>query len=260
MRIAIIGGTGTLGRHTTQELRSRGHEVLVLSRRAPQPQHRIDLTTGVGLESALKGCQVVVDASNDSSKRAAETLVGGSQRLVAAERAAGVRHHVCVSIVGCDQVPMGYFRVKTEQERAVQEGPSPWSVVRATQFHELVAGTLASIARWRVLPLPRAALQPISCAEVARVVADTAEGTPLRRKIDVAGPETADLRELARTWRAIVRRRALVFPLRLPGNLGRALRAGALVAVHPDVRAQVTFAAWLAADRAAAERTVDRAV
>ncbi|MEU2632071.1 NAD(P)H-binding protein, partial [Kitasatospora sp. NPDC007106] len=118
MRIAIVGGTGTLGSHVTEELRARGHEVRVLSRRSPE--HPVDLTTGAGLAAALAGCEVVVDAANSRSAKGAErTLVDGTRHLLAAERAAGVGHHVCVSIVGCDRVPVGYYAVKTAQERAV---------------------------------------------------------------------------------------------------------------------------------------------
>jgi uncharacterized protein YbjT (DUF2867 family) len=174
MRIAITGGTGTLGRPTVTELRSRGHEVRVLSRRSPE--HPVDLTTGAGLAEALEGCDVVVDASNDSSKHAAQILVEGSRRLLAAEEAAGVGHHVCVSIVGCENVPMGYFRVKADQERVVEAGTVPWSIVRATQFHEFVVANLAPAGRWHVLPVPRARLQTVASAEVAAVVAWPAGG------------------------------------------------------------------------------------
>ena len=97
----------------------------------------------------------------------------------------------------------------------------PWSLVRATQFHELIAATLAPAARWRVLPVPRAALQPVACAEVA------------------------DARDLARTWRSVTGRRAILLPVPLPGKLGRALRAGALTAGRPDVSGTIRFAAWL---------------
>jgi uncharacterized protein YbjT (DUF2867 family) len=100
MRVAIVGGTGMLGRQVAQELRARGHQVRTLSRHSP------DLTTGEGLDVALAGCDVVVDASNDASKRAAETLVEGTRRLLAAEERAGVGHHVGVSIVGCECVPL----------------------------------------------------------------------------------------------------------------------------------------------------------
>jgi len=218
MRIAIAGGTGTLGRRVAEELRSRGHDVRVLSRSAPE--YRVDLTTGDGLGAALEGCDVIVDVTNDSSRHAAQTLVDGSRRLLAAEQAAGVGHHVGMSIVGCERVPLGYFRVKAEQEQVIEQGPVPWSLVRATQFHEIVAATLAPAGRWRILPVPRAALQTVACAEVARVVADVAEGAPRLRRIDVAGPEVVDAREVARTWRSVTGKRALLLPVPLPGRLG----------------------------------------
>jgi len=245
MRIAIAGGTGTLGRPVADALRSRGHEVRVLSRRGPE--YRVDVTTGEGLAEALEGVHVVVDATNDSSKHAADTLVEGSRRLLAAEEVAGVGHHVCVSIVGCELVPARYFRIKAEQERVVEEGPQPWSIVRATQFHELVDMALAPTARKHLMPVPRVPLQTVASTEVARVVADVAEGAPRRGRVEVVGPEVVDARELARTWRSTTGRRALLLPLPLPGRMGRALRAGALIAERPDVRGTTPFATWLAA-------------
>jgi uncharacterized protein YbjT (DUF2867 family) len=110
MTIAIVGGTGTLGRQVAAELEARGNQVRTLSRHAPE--YRVDLATGDGLGPALTGCDVVVDASNSASRKPAGILVDGSRRLLEAEAAAGVTHHVCVSIVGCDQVPMSYFRAK----------------------------------------------------------------------------------------------------------------------------------------------------
>ena len=107
MRIAIAGGTGTLGSLVAAELAPR-HEVRVLSRNAPR--YRVDLATGSGLADALAGCDVVVDASNNSSRHAAKVLVAGTRRLLEAEQAAGVRHHVCISIVGCELAPIGYYR------------------------------------------------------------------------------------------------------------------------------------------------------
>jgi uncharacterized protein YbjT (DUF2867 family) len=248
MRIAIAGGTGTLGSRVAGELLARGHDVRVLSRNAPQ--YRVDLTTGEGLGSALEGCDAVVDATNNSSRHAARTLVDGTGRLLAAEQAAGVRHHVGVSIVGCERVPLGYFGVKAEQERVVERGPVPWSLVRATQFHEIIAAALASAGRLHMMPVPRAALQTVACAEAARAVANVAEGAPLLRRIDIAGPEVVDAREVARTWRSITGRNAVLLPVPLPGRFGRALRGGALTAERPDVRGTTGFAAWLAAAQA----------
>lgn len=246
MRIAIIGGTGTLGRHVAGELRSRGHEARILGRSAPEPEHRVDLTTGGGLDTALKGCDVVVDASNNSSKWAAEVLVQGSRRLLAAEEVAGVGHHVGVSIVGCEAVPFSYFQVKAEQERVIEQGPVPWSIIRATQFHELAAASLAAAARLRLMPLPRIRLQTVAAAEVAAVVAGVAGRRPRQGRVEVAGPEIADARDLARTWLLTTGRRSAVLPIVIPGKLGRALRSGALTAERPDVRGTVPFAAWLA--------------
>ena len=243
MTIAIVGGTGTLGRKVAAELESRGHKVRPLSRHAPE--YRVDLATGDGLAPALAGCDVVVDASNSSSRKPAGVLVDGSRRLLAAEETAGVKHHVCVSIVGCGEVPMGYYRAKTDQERVVSQGAVPWSIVRSTQFHELVGTILTAAGRWRVLPMPRGVLQPVACADAARAIADVAEGAPLNRCLTVAGPEVRELRDLARTWRDVTGHWALLVPMPVPGTVGRALRSGALTAPRPDVRGATGFADWL---------------
>jgi uncharacterized protein YbjT (DUF2867 family) len=245
MRIAIVGGTGTLGKHIVTALAQRGHEVRVLSRSSPD--FPVDLVSGKGLDAALDGCAAVVDASNASSpKRAAQVLVEGTRRLLTAEQQAGVRHHVCISIVGCDQVPMGYYRVKTEQEQVVEHSPVPASIVRATQFHELASAALAAAGRYRVLPVPRMRLQTVAAAEVAGVVADIADGE-VRGRVQVAGPQVVTARDLARTWQAVTGRSAVMLPLPLPGKIGRALRDGALTADHADVLGTITFADWLAA-------------
>jgi len=248
MRIAIVGGTGTLGKHIVSNLAERGHEVRVLSRGSQD--FPVDLVSGSGLHAALDGCAAVVDASNASSaKRAEQVLVSGTRRLLTAEQRAGVGHHVCISIVGCDLVPFGYYRVKTEQEQAVERGPVPFSIVRATQFHELASAALAAAGKYRVLPVPRMCLQTVAAAEVASVVADVSEGEP-RGRVQVAGPEVATARDLARTWQTVTGRAALMLPLPVPGRIGRALRSGALTADHADVLGTTTFADWLSAQQA----------
>ena len=251
MRIAIVGGAGTLGRYVTAELARRGHEVRVLSRSSPQ--YPVDLVTGKGLAAALAGCAVVVDASNAARpRRAAQVLVAGSSQLLAAEQRAGVTHHVGISIVGCELVPVGYYRVKVEQEQVIGRGPMPWSIVRATQFHELADMALTAAANWRVLPIPAMRIQTIAAAEVARVAADVAEGEPGRGRIQVAGPQVTTAAELARTWKSITGRRALSVPVPVTGKLGRALRSGALTAQDADVIGTQTFADWLSARVASA--------
>jgi uncharacterized protein YbjT (DUF2867 family) len=242
MEIAIIGGTGLLGRQVSEELRARGHEVRVVSRGAPK--YRADLTTGAGLDEALAGCDAVVDASNNSTKSAGATLVDGTRRLLAASQRAGVPHHVCTSVVGCERIPMGYFQVKAAQEALVAEGTVPWTVVRATQFHEYLAAMLGAGARYGVLSAPRALVQPVASAEVARAVADTVVGEPRQGRVEVAGPEVTGLRDVAVAGRRAVRSRAVLLPLPLPGALGRALRGGAATTAHPDVRGMLTFASW----------------
>jgi uncharacterized protein YbjT (DUF2867 family) len=241
--MAVIGGAGTLGRQVTADLARRGHEVRVLSRSSPQ--FPVDLSTGAGLAPALAGCDAVVDASN-AQRQARQVLVEGSARLLVAEQQAGVGHHVGISIVGCDQVPIGYYKAKVEQEQVIERGPVPWTIVRATQFHELVAGLFTAAARYRVLPAPAMPLQPAAAADVARVLADTAERDPSRGRITVAGPQVSSVRELARTWLAATGRSAALIPVPLPGNLGRSLRTGALTTQQADVTGAITFARWLA--------------
>jgi uncharacterized protein YbjT (DUF2867 family) len=249
MRIAVIGGTGTLGQRLVDQLRSRRHETRVLSRTSPH--FPIDLTTGDGLDFALQGCEVVVDASNDTSRHSSQTLVEGSRRLLVAEQFAGVRHHVCVSIVGCDRAPVGYYGVKVSQERVVEEGPIPWSIVRCTQFHEFVATMFDSAARWHLLPLPHALVQPIGCSEAASAIAAVCEGCPILLRATVAGPEIVDVRELARKWIAAERQSVFLVGIPLPGKLGRALREGALTAERPIVKGVLRFEDWLAAKKTA---------
>jgi uncharacterized protein YbjT (DUF2867 family) len=256
MRIAIAGGTGTLGTLVSAELRKRGHDVRVLSRSSPD--FPVDLTSGSGLDQALDGCAAVVDASNNSSpKRAAGVLVDGSRRLLAAEERAGISHHVCISIVGCERVPVGYYRVKVEQEQIVEAGPVPWSIVRATQFHELAAMALGAAGKYHVLPVPPMKLQTVAAADVARVVADVSESGP-RARLQVTGPQILSARQLARTWQSVTGTRAVLLPLPLPGKAGRALRDGALTSEDADVRGTVRFADWLAA-RLASDTVAPRA-
>lgn len=248
LTVAVVGGTGTLGRATVRALQSDGFDVRALSRRAPE--HPVDLTTGAGLDAALSGCDVVVDASNGPpSGKATAVLVDGSRRLLEAERRAGVAHHVCVSIVGIDDVPMAYYRVKVAQEQVVRDADVPWTIVRATQFHDLLAGLLAAAARWRIVPAARARFQPVDVQEVAQAVRDVVAGEPQRARMNVAGPEVHDLRALGRVWRETTGRRALPVPIPLPGSVGRALRAGALTCADPHVRGTTTFAVWLQAQQ-----------
>lgn len=260
MDVAVIGGTGVLGRLVAAELAARGDTVRLVSRSVPAAgsaaaalvaagaQHRAaDLRSGDGLAAALAGVEAVVDASNDT-RAARQTLVEGGRRLLAAEAAAGVGHHVAISIVGCDRAPVGYYRVKTAQEQLVASGPVAWSLLRATQFHQLVDGFFRGAAKLRLLPAGGARVQPIEPAVVAVRLAQAVHAGPGGRLPDLGGPRVQTLAELAADWRAAHDGRLLRLPLVLPPRLGRALRDGALTtpggaADGPD------FAQWLAGAR-----------
>jgi uncharacterized protein YbjT (DUF2867 family) len=158
MRIAITGGTGTVGREVALALYDRGHEVRMLARGGPI---RVDLTDGTGLPEALAGVDAVIDAANGQKR---ELLVNGTANLLEAERHAGVGHHVAISIVGSDRAPGSYYKLKREQEAVVKAGGIPWSIVRATQFHPLVDAILSKAARFGIAPSPMALHPPLACA------------------------------------------------------------------------------------------------
>ncbi|MBJ6637851.1 NAD(P)H-binding protein [Streptomyces sp. DHE7-1] len=220
--ILVTGGTGTLGRLVTERLRADGHEVRVLSRGA-RP-HAVDLREGgPALDTALAGVETVVHCA--SSPR------GGDERaadhLIAAARRAGVGHLLDISIVGVDRVPLTYYRSKLAVERRIEESGLGWTVLRATQFHDLVASALRGLSRSPVLVLPAGVSdQPVEVAEVADRLAELAVAPPAGRVADMGGPQVRSFESLARAWlRATGRRRAVV-NVPLAGGTYRAFRAG----------------------------------
>lgn len=245
MRIAIAGGTGRIGRLTIAVLESAGHQAVPFSRAAG-----VDAYTGRGLDDALRGADALIDVTNTPASDRAEIVnfFGTvTSNLLAAEERAGVRHHVLLSIVGIDhnkRVP--HYAGKREQERLVESGPVPWSIVRATQFHDFPA----MVADWAekggtaaVAPL---LLQPIAPADVAAELAEVATGTPLGAKIDIAGPETQDLVDMARRTFAVRGQDIKLVPT-WRGNYGTDM-AGEVMLPGESVRlGPTTFDAWLAA-------------
>jgi uncharacterized protein YbjT (DUF2867 family) len=246
---AVIGGTGTVGSHIVDALRAAdpaGTEVRVLSRSSAR--YPVDLTTGTGLTEALAGCDVVIDAANGSPRRPEPVLVDGAQRLIQACAAAGVGHLVCVSIVGIDQVPSRYYRAKLAQEEIVKTAERLSStIVRSTQFHELVDAGLRTLAKGRLSPRSSARLQPVAAREAGEAIAAVARDAQPGRTVTVGGPEQANVSELARAWSHAHQRRGLPMILPLVGRMRRPLLAGALTSPHPDHRGTVTFATWLTA-------------
>lgn len=249
LTIAVAGGTGVVGRHVVEVARERGHDVVVLAR-----SEGVDLLTGSGLAARLRGADAVVDVTGTvaQQREASQAFFGGVTRLLLdAEREAGVGHHVVLSIVGVDDVPSGYYAGKRLQERLVAEqdpsGTVPWSILRATQFHEFAEQALGFARLGPLSLVPRMLSQPVVAREVARALVELVERGPSGRVPDLAGPEQHRIAHLARR---VSRARGLgrrVVEVPLPGAAGRAMRRGGLLPRDQGPRGVVTFEEWLAA-------------
>ncbi len=248
--VLVAGGTGEAGRAVVAELAGRGHDVRVLSRRGGSPiagAHPVaaDLISGSGLADALAGVDVVVDTTDGKSRRARPVLTTGAANLIAAAGAAHVTRTVLLSIVNVDRGPLAYYRAKAEQEQRYRTAGLDTRIVRATQFHSFVPMLCAPAARVGLLPaLTHTAFQPIDVRDVARGLADAADGRSPAPDI-VGGPEILRMDDIVRQWKSATGVRGAVAPIRLPGALGRFWRAGEnLVPGHRD--GTITFAQWLA--------------
>ena len=197
MKIVVIGGTGLIGSKLVEKLRNHGHEPLAAS-----PDTGVNTLTGEGLAEALEGADVVVDVSNAPAWDDAAVLdffQTSSRNLLAAETAAGVGHHIALSVVGTDRLPeSGYFRAKAAQEELVKTGLTPYTIVRATQFFEFIGRLADSSTDGHTVRLPPALVQPEAADDVAATLADVAVGAPLNDTVELAGPEAFRLDELAR--------------------------------------------------------------
>jgi uncharacterized protein YbjT (DUF2867 family) len=199
MKIAVIGGTGLIGTKLVNNLRQRGQEVVAAS-----PSTGVNTFTGEGLAEALKGAQVVVDVANAPSwedKAVMEFFQTAGRNLLAAERAAGVRHHVALSIVGADRLPAsGYLRAKVAQENLIRASGTPFTIVRSTQFFEFAKGIVQSATEGQTVRLSPALFQPIAADDVAAALTDVALAEPLNGTIEIAGPEPIRMEEFARRF------------------------------------------------------------
>jgi uncharacterized protein YbjT (DUF2867 family) len=196
MKLTVIGGTGLIGSQVVQKLTAAGHDAVPAALSTG-----VDLITGKGLDQALEGAEVVVNLAN--SPTFDEASLGffrtSMNNLLAAGESAGVRHQVILSIVGVDQVPqLDYYRAKTLQEDLLRKGPTPYSIVRATQFFEFMDAVLFWTSDDTTVRLPSTRLQPIAAADVVAAVVEVSTGTPLRGIRNVAGPDVFSLDELGR--------------------------------------------------------------
>ena len=195
MKIVVIGGTGLIGTKLVNKLRQSGHEVVAAS-----PASGVNTITGEGLAEALAGAQVVVDVANSPSwedKAVLEFFETSGRNLLAAEEAAGVKHHVALSVVGTDRLQeSGYFRAKMAQENLIKASKIPYTIVRSTQFFEFVSSIAQSGTVGQTVHLSPALFQPIVSDDVADAMADVTVGAPVNGTIEIAGPERVRLDEL----------------------------------------------------------------
>jgi uncharacterized protein YbjT (DUF2867 family) len=249
-RIAVVGGTGLLGRYVVGAVKAAGDEPVIAAR-----SRGVDIITGVGLDAALHGVDAVIDVSNVTTLRrrtSVEFFAVASRNLLAAGRRANVRHHVALSIVGVDRVDSGYYAGKRAQEGVVLDGTWPATVLRATQFHEF-AGQLLDRVPGPLAVIPKMLVQPVAAREVAVALVVLAAGEPHGLAPEMAGPEQHQLVDLARRVVRARGQRRLVLGVRPPGRAGRAAATGGgLLPTGPGPRGTVTFAEWLSRNEPAA--------
>ncbi|WP_416447165.1 SDR family oxidoreductase [Leucobacter sp. HNU] len=238
--IAVAGGTGTVGTHVARIAHERGHEVRILARSTGA-----DLHAGSGID--LAGIDTVIDVSGAfavSAGRSIEWFETVSRNLLAAERVAGVRHHVALSIVGAARAPHGYYAGKAAQERAVAGGPVPWTVLRAAQFFEFASANALRLGPLTLMPAMRS--QPVAAASVAARLVEIAERGPAGDAPDFAGPREERMADLVRRLGAVRGGASRVIEFPMPGGFGRAIRDGSILP-GPDAQLDaITFDEWLA--------------
>ena len=199
MKIVVIGGTGLIGSKLIALLVQRGHEAVAAS-----PNTGVNTLTGEGLAEVLAGARIVVDVANSPSFEDAAVMSffqTSGRNLLAAETAAGVRHHVALSVVGTERLQgSGYFRAKLVQEQLIEASGLPYTIVRATQFMEFLPAIAQSGVEGEAIRLPSAHLQPIAAQDVAAAMADAALGAPVNGMIEVGGPERAGMATMVERW------------------------------------------------------------
>jgi uncharacterized protein YbjT (DUF2867 family) len=226
--VLITGASGTLGSAVLPRLVKEGHEVRPTSRRTRPGWVTADLLTGTGLDEAARGVDTIVHLAS-APRRTRETDVEGTRRLLAEAKRADVRHFVFISIIGIDRVPLSYYRLKLETEAVVRAAGVPYTLVRAAQFPSLLDTVLTFASKAGPLLIdPNLVFQPVAVEDVADRIADVLAQEPTGGVVEVAGPETLRLGDLAESWQQARGSRRPMWPIRLPGGLGRQVRAGAL--------------------------------
>lgn len=245
MKIVIIGGTGLIGSKTAERLRKKGHEVIAAS-----PNTGVNTITGEGLAEALKNAEVVIDLANSPSfedKAVLDFFQTSGRNLMAAEKTAGVKHHIALSIVGVDRLPdSGYMRAKVAQEKIIREAGIPYTIVHSTQFMEFLGGIVQSGTVGDKVRLSSAYVQPIASDDVADSMAAVATSAPINGIVEISGPERVRLHELvARYLKAMGdARKVEADPEAL--YFGARLEDGSLVSDNKPRLGRITFEQWFA--------------
>ena len=247
MRMAVIGGTGLIGAKLVARLQGAGHEVVVGAR-----SRGVNSYTGEGLAEALDGVDTVIDTSNSGYLDAAAALdffYASTLNLLTFGAAAGVRHHVALSVVGTDRLAAsegGYFVAKDAQERLIRESGRPYTIVHSTQFFEFLKSIADAATIGRVIRLSQALIRPIAADDVARVLAATSSGVPVNGTIEIAGPETFRLEELVRRQLKLRDDPRDVVADPLARYFGTRLSERELLPGEDAATAPTTLAEWLA--------------
>ncbi len=252
MRVAVVGGTGLVGRHTSRALRQARHDAVVVARSTGA-----DVVTGAGLDAALAGVEAVIDVTNTvaaDAEAAREFFAASTGHLLAAEQRAGVTHHVVLSIVGVNRIEgNAHYAGKRRQEELALAGPIPATIVRATQFHEFAAMVVEWTRQGDVATVPPLLVQPVAASDVGQILAEVATRTPPHGGTpELAGPETQDLVDMARRTLAARGQSLRLVPSWRAGPF-RVELAGEVLLPGPYARlAPTTFDAWLATEAATA--------
>jgi uncharacterized protein YbjT (DUF2867 family) len=243
MKIVVVGGTGLIGSKVVALLEGRGHTAV-----AAAPNTGVNTLTGEGLEAVMDGTSAVVDVSNSPSwedDAVMEFFQTSTRNLLAAEQSAGVGHHVALSIVGTDRLPdSGYLRAKTAQERLIEAGAIPYSIVHATQFFEFVAGIADGATEGTSVRMPPVLFQPIAGDDVAAVVADTALSSPSNGLVEIAGPEQYRMDEFFRKVLAATGDSREVVTDEHARYFGTELGMDSLVPVGPAILGKTSYFEW----------------